>query len=847
MPKVTIARISTALGILLLVLVGWRAYLGTASLIEHEQEMGRDHEIIHALDTILIYVQHAETGQRGYLLTGNEAYLTPYEYGISSLQDALDTLESLVVTDPEQQASMQRLRRNIDAKLAELHETVVARKSNNAEAALAIVNPDEGQRLMREIRADQGDMEAHQQKLLSQRTQQANLKRSHALSLLVGSIAVAALLFLASGIIVSWELFQSRKDLSTLSESQDFLTQLLAAHPTKSIVIASDGRVMEGQSATSPDPTETTAADGINEPFERAIQRLGDFSREDSSWLGEGISSVIDGDEPHLQGELSEGSPHSEKYYAINAKPVVMEGERCALLCLTDVSPLRSALEAARVSEEVFRLAMNNAPIGMALVSPEGKWLRVNRAICELVGYSEEELLVTDFQTITHPEDLDKDLALLQQMLRREIDFYHMEKRYIRKNGEHVWILLSVSLVWDNEDKPRYFISQIQDIDARKKAEAALQISKERLELALQAGQLGTWDWDVLADEVHYDDRWAEMLGYQLAEVAPLRATWEKAIHPDDKANVMAALEAHLDGETETYEAEHRLQHKDGSWVWILTKGKVIERDQNGKPLRLCGTHLDVTLQRHAQEELAAFAQALERSNKELEDFAHIASHDLKEPLRGIRNYSTFLLEDYEDVLDEDGQNKLHTLVRLTSRLEDLIEELLHYSRVGRTEIALQPVNLHEAVTDIVDSIAGWLEEYNGHVIVEDSLPTTHCHQVLAAEVFRNLITNGIKYNDSERKQIEVGALHHEDGKTVFFVRDNGIGIASRYNETIFRIFKRLHGRDKFGGGTGAGLSITQKIVRRHGGRIWLESEEGQGTTFFFTLQDDGNSTEDHD
>ncbi len=513
----------------------------------------------------------------------------------------------------------------------------------------------------------------------------------------------------------------------------------------------------------------------------------------------------------------------------------------------TDTHPMEDALEAARMSEEMFRLAMNNAPIGMALVSPEGKWLRVNRAICELVGYSEGELLVTDFQTITHPEDLDKDLALLQQMLRREIDFYHMEKRYIRKNGEHVWILLSVSLVWDNEDKPRYFISQIQDIDARKKAEAALQISKERLELALQAGQLGTWDYDVLADEVHYDDRWAEMLGYQLAEVAPLRATWEKAIHPDDKANVMAALEAHLDGKTETYEAEHRLQHKDGSWVWILTKGKVIERDQNGKPMRLCGTHLDVTLQRHAQEELAAFAQALERSNKELEDFAHIASHDLKEPLRGIRNYSTFLLEDYEDVLDEDGQNKLHTLVRLTSRLEDLIEELLHYSRVGRTEIALQPVNLHEAVTDIVDSIAGWLEEYNGHVIVEDSLPTTHCHQVLAAEVFRNLITNGIKYNDSERKQVEVGALHNEEGETVFFVRDNGIGIAPRHNETIFRIFKRLHGRDKFGGGTGAGLSITQKIVRRHGGRIWLESEEGQGATFFFTLQDDGKSTEDPD
>ncbi len=509
-----------------------------------------------------------------------------------------------------------------------------------------------------------------------------------------------------------------------------------------------------------------------------------------------------------------------------------------------EAHPSHRALETAQMSEEMFRLAMNNAPIGMALVSPEGRWIRVNRALCDLVGYAEEELLVTDFQTITHPEDLDKDLSHVQQMLRKEIDFYHMEKRYIRKNGEHVWILLSVSLVWDHNDKPRYFISQIQDIDARKKAEEALRISKERLELALQAGQLGTWDWDVPADEVHFDARWAEMIGYQVEELAPRASTWEQAIHPEDRSHVLAALEAHLQGNTETYEAEHRLRHKDGTWIWILTKGKVIERNSHGEPRRVCGTHLDVTLQRHAQEELAAFARELERSNKELEDFAHIASHDLKEPLRGIRNYSTFLLEDYEAVLDEDGQHKLHTLARLTSRLEDLIGELLHYSRVGRTQLALQSVDLHVAVADVVDSLTGWLEELHGHVIVEDCLPTIHCHQVLAAEVFRNLITNGIKYNNNENRQVEVGTQPNGAGGTVFYVRDNGIGIAERHQEAIFRIFKRLHARDKFGGGTGAGLSITQKIVRRHGGNIWLESEEGKGTTFFFTLQSSDETPE---
>jgi light-regulated signal transduction histidine kinase (bacteriophytochrome) len=242
---------------------------------------------------------------------------------------------------------------------------------------------------------------------------------------------------------------------------------------------------------------------------------------------------------------------------------------------------------------------------------------------------------------------------------------------------------------------------------------------------------------------------------------------------------------------------------------------------------------------------------ALERSNQELDDFAYIASHDLKEPLRGINTYSTFLLEDYSDKLDEDGQSKLNTLQRLTRRMESLIESLLTYSRVGRTELAVQDSNLGEVLSEILDSLDVVLKSGGVEIRIPQPLPTLRCDRVRVGEVFRNLITNAMKYNDKPEKWIEVGFRNGSadgadslgDGAkasglvTVFHVRDNGIGIREKHLDSVFRMFKRLNARDQYGGGTGVGLTIVKKIVERHGGRIWVESTFGEGTTFLFTLE----------
>ncbi|MGJ5673374.1 MAG: ATP-binding protein [Nostochopsis sp.] len=235
-------------------------------------------------------------------------------------------------------------------------------------------------------------------------------------------------------------------------------------------------------------------------------------------------------------------------------------------------------------------------------------------------------------------------------------------------------------------------------------------------------------------------------------------------------------------------------------------------------------------------DELAKLNIELERSNQELDAFAYIASHDLKEPLRGIHNYSNFLIEDYGEILDEEGKNKLRTLIRLTIRMEDLIDSLLQFSRLGRIDMSMQQTDLNAVVHRILDLLSVRIEETKVTIRIPKPLPTVYCDHIQIGEVFSNLITNAIKYNDKADRWVEIGYIENSE-PLKFYIRDNGIGIREKHLEIIFRIFKRLHSPSKYGGGTGAGLTIAKKIVERHEGQIWVESTYGEGSTFYFTLQ----------
>lgn len=240
--------------------------------------------------------------------------------------------------------------------------------------------------------------------------------------------------------------------------------------------------------------------------------------------------------------------------------------------------------------------------------------------------------------------------------------------------------------------------------------------------------------------------------------------------------------------------------------------------------------------------------QELEQSNRELDDFAYIASHDLKEPLRGIANYARFIMEDYQSKLDTEGQKRLQTLANLPRQMEALINDLLLFSRVGRLGLSIHEVDLNLLMDNIKTLLKPILEEQHVDIQIPRPLPTICCDRSRLSEVFQNLITNALKYNDKTDKKIEIGfrepgSREPENGFYTFYVKDNGIGISEKHFDAIFRMFKRLHPRKSYGGGSGAGLTIVKKIIERHHGKIWLESTAGMGTTFYFTIPDNLEKT----
>ena len=244
----------------------------------------------------------------------------------------------------------------------------------------------------------------------------------------------------------------------------------------------------------------------------------------------------------------------------------------------------------------------------------------------------------------------------------------------------------------------------------------------------------------------------------------------------------------------------------------------------------------------------------LQASNEELSQFAYIASHDLREPLRGINNQTSFIIEDYGDRLDDFALKKLNRVQFLSQRIEKFLDDLLFYSRVSRLDLSFDAVDINLVVDEIKISLEHKLENEQFEIIVPKMLPVINCDKARISEIFRNLIENAFKYNDKEHKTVEIN-FHTkaeldlssldkdifdiiDDNEIVFSVKDNGIGIAADNYKKVFQIFTRLHKKDQFGGGTGSGLTLVKKIVERHNGAIWIDSKFGEYSTFYFYLNE---------
>ncbi len=343
----------------------------------------------------------------------------------------------------------------------------------------------------------------------------------------------------------------------------------------------------------------------------------------------------------------------------------------------------------------------------------------------------------------------------------------------------------------------------------------------------------GYFDWQIQENTEYLSPTFKKMFGYEDHEMENSPEAWQKIIFQEDLPKVFELFEAHVKSKGKIpFDSELRYHHKDGSVVWVFCRGKVVEWDENGKPLRMLGSHIDITSIKK-EKETQQYIEKLEQKNRELQQFAYVASHDLQEPLRTIMSFSDLMLEQYSKELLGNADTYIRFISDASKRMSKLVKGLLDYTRIGKN-FEVSEVNMEQIVQFVLDDLNTLINENNVTFEI-NKLPSIKAQNNEMRSLIINLITNAIKYKKSDEfPRIKIG-VKEKTNFWEFFIEDNGIGIEKVHLKRIFLIFQQLHNREVYVG-TGIGLAHCQKIVELHGGKIWAESIPKVGSTFYFTI-----------
>ncbi len=360
---------------------------------------------------------------------------------------------------------------------------------------------------------------------------------------------------------------------------------------------------------------------------------------------------------------------------------------------------------------------------------------------------------------------------------------------------------------------------------------AALERERDRLRAGQEIAHVGSWEWNSSQDKVTASDELHRIYGLKPGEFPATVAAWMERLHPSDRTRVRAELDASVQSGA-PFTREERIVRPDGEGRDLLVWGRAL-RDEAGNVAGLSGAAQDITDVRRSERELAARARDLERSNADLEQFAYAASHDLQEPLRMVASYVQLLARRYRGKLDRDADEFIAFAVDGAERMQKLIRDLLTYSRVTRITRTMEPVDLGQTLRTAMTNLKVAIED-SGACVTAEPLPTVKGDATGLTALIQNLLANAIKFRGPNPPNIHVG-VERAGEEWRISVRDDGIGFDPGQADRMFVIFQRLHSHEKYEG-SGIGLAICRKIVERHGGRIWAESNPAGGATFQFTL-----------
>ncbi len=477
------------------------------------------------------------------------------------------------------------------------------------------------------------------------------------------------------------------------------------------------------------------------------------------------------------------------------------------------------------------------APVAYHEIDTNGIITRVNRTECKLLGYNSTEMLGQPAWAFLHPDDRSASPERIREKMRMPYPIPPSERRFLRKDGSVLTLEINENHILDIEERVIGIRSTMLDITDRKRAEQAEENLRRLEEKYRQffeenaaANFISTPEGNLLA----CNSAFLELFGFGSLEEALATPTTSLFRHPGDRQALLERLREAR--QLRNHQVEYR--RRDGGRVYAIANisGAFGYR---GELTELRGNLIDDTDRRMKAEALARKTEELARSNAELEQFAYVASHDLQEPLRMVASYTQLLARRYRGRLDRDADDFIEFAVDGARRMQNLINDLLAYSRVTTRAGQRQPISAQTALAAARKNLTAAVEE--SHATIHcGALPTVVADPTQLMQVFQNLLGNAIKYRSSVPPEISVTGEEHP-AEWHFSVRDNGIGIDPRHSERIFQVFQRLHNEKDYPG-TGIGLAVCKKIVERHRGRIWVESEPGQGSTFHFTISKNGDS-----